>query len=143
MCPSERNQFGKPIGSFQAVKHHMANVAVRLEYAKAPVYRAAYAAANKLSTLAENVSHAKLVACEAANLAANAGGFQRDAIDYGLAISKNDRPAAEKIRVRFDKRLTEVHRLVLAALNIDLRTSEDPRATAINKALDRARKRLP
>jgi alkylation response protein AidB-like acyl-CoA dehydrogenase len=67
---SERQQFGKPIGSFQAVKHHMANVAVRLEYAKAPVYRAAYALANKLESAAHNVSHAKLVACEAASLAA-------------------------------------------------------------------------
>lgn len=67
---SDRKQFGKPIGSFQAVKHHMANVAVRLEYARAPVYRAAYAAANGLNSLSENVSHAKLAACEAANLAA-------------------------------------------------------------------------
>ncbi len=67
---SERHQFGKAIGSFQAVKHHMANVAVRVEYARAPVYRAAYAAANNLQRLSEYVSHAKLVACEAANLAA-------------------------------------------------------------------------
>jgi alkylation response protein AidB-like acyl-CoA dehydrogenase len=62
---SERNQFGKPIGSFQAVKHRMANVAVQLEYAKAPVAFAAYAIANDLSTVDKNVSHAKSVACEA------------------------------------------------------------------------------
>lgn len=67
---SERQQFGKPIGTFQAVKHHMANIAVRWEYAKAPVYRAAYAIAENLSTASTNASHAKLVACEAADLAA-------------------------------------------------------------------------
>ncbi|WP_116367420.1 acyl-CoA dehydrogenase family protein [Parahaliea mediterranea] len=66
---SERQQFGKVIGSFQAVKHHMANVAVRLEYAKAPVTRAAYALARGEAAQVA-VSHAKLVACEAANLAA-------------------------------------------------------------------------
>ena len=67
---SERQQFGKPIGSFQAVKHHLANVAVRLEYAKAPTHRAAYAIAQGQAVAAHAVSHAKLVACEAANLAA-------------------------------------------------------------------------
>jgi alkylation response protein AidB-like acyl-CoA dehydrogenase len=67
---SERQQFGQAIGSFQAVKHHMANVAVSLEYAKAPVHRAAYAIARGEDCAARAVSHAKLMACEAANLAA-------------------------------------------------------------------------
>lgn len=67
---SERHQFGKSIGSFQAVKHLMSNVAVRLEYAKAPVHRAAYAISQNLSSASKNVSHAKVVACEAGNLAA-------------------------------------------------------------------------
>ncbi|MCR9106063.1 MAG: acyl-CoA/acyl-ACP dehydrogenase [Gammaproteobacteria bacterium] len=67
---SERHQFGKAIGSFQAVKHHMANVAVSLEYAKAPVYRAAYAIAHAQDIAWHAVSHGKFAACEAANLAA-------------------------------------------------------------------------
>jgi len=67
---AERQQFGKPIGSFQAVKHHMSNVAVCLEYAKAPVHRAAYAVANGQDNAGRAVSHAKVVACEAAKLAA-------------------------------------------------------------------------
>lgn len=67
---ADRQQFGKPIGSFQAVKHLMANVAVRLEYARAPVHRAAYSLAAGELVSSRAVSHAKLMACEAANLAA-------------------------------------------------------------------------
>jgi alkylation response protein AidB-like acyl-CoA dehydrogenase len=67
---SERKQFGKPIGAFQAVKHHMATVAVRLEYARAPVYRAAWSLANGHADASRHASHAKLAACEAAALAA-------------------------------------------------------------------------
>jgi alkylation response protein AidB-like acyl-CoA dehydrogenase len=67
---ADRKQFGKPIGSFQAVKHHLANVAVKLEYAKAPVHRAAYAVAEDAASAGRHVAHAKLAACEAANLAA-------------------------------------------------------------------------
>jgi len=66
----DRQQFGQPIGAFQAVKHLMANVAVRLEYARTPVYRAADSLARGCPDAALHVSHAKLAACEAANLAA-------------------------------------------------------------------------
>jgi alkylation response protein AidB-like acyl-CoA dehydrogenase len=79
---SERQQFGKPIGSFQAVKHHMANVAVRLEYAKAPTHRAAYAIAMNQEIASHAVSHAKLVACEAANLAAKNSHQVHGAMGY-------------------------------------------------------------
>lgn len=67
---SERTQFGVAIGTFQAVKHRMANVAVPLEYSKATVARAAYAVAHNLSSVDENVSHAKSVACEASLIGA-------------------------------------------------------------------------
>ncbi|MEM8594837.1 MAG: acyl-CoA dehydrogenase family protein [Pseudomonadota bacterium] len=67
---ANRTQFGKPIGSFQAVKHRMANVACKLEYAKAPVYRAAYALCYGDARSPLYVAHAKLSACEAADLAA-------------------------------------------------------------------------
>jgi alkylation response protein AidB-like acyl-CoA dehydrogenase len=79
---SERQQFGKPVGSFQAVKHHMANVAVRLEYARAPTHRAAYAIAEGQPIAPHAVSHAKLVACEAANLAAKNGHQVHGAMGY-------------------------------------------------------------
>ncbi|MDH0301668.1 MULTISPECIES: acyl-CoA/acyl-ACP dehydrogenase [unclassified Pseudomonas] len=66
----ERKQFGKPIGSFQAVKHLMADVAVRIEFAKGPLYRAAHAVANGAADQALAVSHARLATSEAALLAA-------------------------------------------------------------------------
>ena len=66
----DRKQFGQAVGSFQAVQHLMANVAVKLEYAKAPVQRAASEVARGTLRAGVAVSHAKLVACEAAALAA-------------------------------------------------------------------------
>lgn len=66
----DRKQFGQAVGSFQAVQHLMANVAVKLEYAKAPVQRAASEVARGTPRAGVAVSHAKIVACEAAALAA-------------------------------------------------------------------------
>ncbi|MGB1139967.1 MAG: acyl-CoA dehydrogenase family protein [Halioglobus sp.] len=79
---AERKQFGQAIGAFQAVKHQMANVAVRLEYAKAPVHRAAYAVAHDQDIATHAVSHAKIVACEAANLAARNSHQAHGAMGY-------------------------------------------------------------
>ena len=66
----ERKQFGKPVGSFQAVKHLMANVAVQIEFAKPPLYRAAYAVAYGQAERDVLVAHARLACGEAALLAA-------------------------------------------------------------------------
>ncbi|WAG80256.1 acyl-CoA/acyl-ACP dehydrogenase [Metapseudomonas furukawaii] len=66
----ERKQFGKPVGSFQAVKHLMANVAVQIEFAKGPLYRAAHAVAHGLPEQDVQVSHARLACAEAALLGA-------------------------------------------------------------------------
>lgn len=67
---AQRKQFGKPVGSFQAVKHHLADVAVKIEFARPVVHRAAYALSRPDSRQSVLVSHAKLAAGEAALLAA-------------------------------------------------------------------------
>jgi len=79
---TERQQFGKPIGSYQAVKHLLANVAVRLEFARPVVYRAAFSVAHDTPSRAVDVSHAKLAASEAAVLAAKTVHQVHGAIGY-------------------------------------------------------------
>jgi len=46
----ERKQFGVPVGSFQAVKHHLANARIALEFARPLVYRAATTPDDKAAT---------------------------------------------------------------------------------------------
>jgi alkylation response protein AidB-like acyl-CoA dehydrogenase len=65
-----REQFGRPIGSFQAVKHLLADVQVKLTFARPVVYYAAYALVNGLPDRAVRVSHAKAAAGDAALLGA-------------------------------------------------------------------------
>ncbi len=82
----QREQFGVPIGSFQAVKHMLADVRVKLEYARSLVYRAAWSVARSAEqetpSRAVDVSMAKLAACEAA-LAAGRSSLQvHGAIGY-------------------------------------------------------------
>jgi alkylation response protein AidB-like acyl-CoA dehydrogenase len=62
---AQRKQFGKAIGSFQAVQHHLANIATRIEFAKPVLYRAFYALQHGEADLAVRISHAKLQCSEA------------------------------------------------------------------------------
>lgn len=65
----DRTQFGKPIGSYQAVKHLLATAQVKIEFAR-PVVHAAAAEFNAGSLAAKaRLAHAKIVAGEAADLA--------------------------------------------------------------------------
>jgi alkylation response protein AidB-like acyl-CoA dehydrogenase len=78
----ERTQFGQPIGSFQAVKHHMADARIALEFARPLVYRAAWALAEGESTRPADVSMAKAQASDAAVLAARQALQCHGAIGY-------------------------------------------------------------
>lgn len=78
----DRKQFGQAIGTFQAVQHLMANVAVKLEYAKAPAHRAAHDVARDSPRAAVSVSHAKIAATEAALLGARNGIQVHGAMGY-------------------------------------------------------------
>jgi alkylation response protein AidB-like acyl-CoA dehydrogenase len=79
---TQREQFGRPIGSFQAVKHQLASVQVWVEFARPVVYRAAWAVAHDAPARAVAVSHAKAAAAEAALQAARTALQVHGAIGY-------------------------------------------------------------
>ena len=78
----ERHQFGKPIGSFQAVKHKLADALLHVEFARPVVYRAAWSIANHEETKQRDVSMAKAMAGDAADGAARAALQTLGAIGY-------------------------------------------------------------
>jgi len=61
----ERVQFGRPIGSFQAIKHKCANLLIEAESAKSAAYYAGWAAAENVEELAVAAPLAKSYCCEA------------------------------------------------------------------------------
>jgi len=79
---TERRQFGVPIGSYQAVKHHLADALLALEHARPTVYRAAWSVARDLPTRARDVSTAKAMAGDAAGVAARVALQCHGAIGY-------------------------------------------------------------
>jgi hypothetical protein len=79
---NERSQFGKPIGSFQAVKHQLADALVRVEFARPVVYRAAWSLAEGDPDAGLHASMAKAMASEAATVAARTALQVHGAIGY-------------------------------------------------------------
>lgn len=78
----EREQFGRAIGSFQAVQHHLADAQLRLEFARPVVYRAAHAVARGEPDRPLHVSMAKAHAGDAADLAARTALQVHGAVGY-------------------------------------------------------------
>ncbi|HEX9236866.1 MAG TPA: acyl-CoA dehydrogenase family protein, partial [Actinomycetota bacterium] len=69
-------------GSYQAIKHLLANALVRLEFARPAVYRAAWSVATGARDRSRDVSMAKALASEAALLAARSSLQVHGAIGY-------------------------------------------------------------
>jgi alkylation response protein AidB-like acyl-CoA dehydrogenase len=77
-----RVQFGRPIGSFQAVKHQLADVLIQLELARPLLFGAAISLADESADAPRDVSAAKVACARAANLAGRAALQVHGAIGY-------------------------------------------------------------
>ncbi len=78
----ERIQFGQPVGSFQAVKHHLADVLIGLEFARPLLHAAAVALGAGADSAPSDVSAAKVACADAARRAARIGLQVHGAIGY-------------------------------------------------------------
>jgi alkylation response protein AidB-like acyl-CoA dehydrogenase len=79
---SVRTQFGRPVGTFQAVKHKLADVAIALEFARPLLDAAAAAIDGDAPTVPRDVSAAKVACADAAMQAARAALQIHGAIGY-------------------------------------------------------------
>ncbi|MFC4584490.1 acyl-CoA dehydrogenase family protein [Sphaerisporangium corydalis] len=77
-----RRQFGTAVGTFQAVKHQLADVAIGVDFAAPLVYAAAFAIDRDLPSADRDVSAAKAAAGEAADRAARVALQVHGAIGY-------------------------------------------------------------
>jgi alkylation response protein AidB-like acyl-CoA dehydrogenase len=78
----QRSQFGRIIGSYQAIKHKLADVHIAVELARPLVYAAALALAENSPDTPRDVSAAKAAASDAALLSARAALQTHGAIGY-------------------------------------------------------------
>jgi alkylation response protein AidB-like acyl-CoA dehydrogenase len=82
----QRRQFGKPIGSYQAIQHALASVQVKLEFARPVVYYAATRVCDPGLRAQAAVSHAKVAATDAADLAARTAMQVHGAMGYSWDV---------------------------------------------------------
>lgn len=78
----DRHQFGVPIGSFQAVKHHLSDAAMAVAFAEPLVHRAAWSLSVGDADAAVHVSMAKAQASDAARFVAAQALQVHGAIGY-------------------------------------------------------------
>ncbi|MFD3533853.1 acyl-CoA dehydrogenase family protein [Streptomyces sp. NPDC058664] len=78
----QRTQFGVPIGSFQAVKHRLADTLIALEFARPLLHSAALALARGADRSSAEVAAAKVTAGEAAYAAARTALQLHGAVGY-------------------------------------------------------------
>lgn len=78
----QRSQFGRLIGSYQAIKHGLADVHVAIELARPLVYGAALSLADGSADTARDVSAAKAAASDAALLSARSSLQTHGAIGF-------------------------------------------------------------
>ena len=78
----DREQFGRPIGSFQAIKHLLADALLQLELARPLTYRAAWSVAYDQPERSRDVSMAMVRASAAAQLASRTALQVHGAIGY-------------------------------------------------------------
>ncbi len=82
----ERIQFGKPLGANQAVKHMLATCQTKIEFARPVVYAAAAQIGQQDVFSRARISHAKLAALAAADLAARTAIQVHGAMGYSWEI---------------------------------------------------------
>ncbi len=78
----EREQYGRPIGVNQAVKHLLADALLKVEFAKPAVYRAAWSVAEGEPSRSRDVSMAKALASDAAYRTSRSAMQVHGAIGY-------------------------------------------------------------
>ncbi len=78
----QRSQFGRLIGSYQAIKHTLADVHIAVDLARPLVYGAALSLGDDAGTVARDVSAAKAAAADAALASARAALQTHGAIGY-------------------------------------------------------------
>lgn len=123
-----REQFGQPIGGFQAIKHHLATVAVKLEFARPLLWRAAWALEQGHARAALHVSHAKVAATDTAVLAAETAIQVHGAMGYTYEVDLHFwMKRGWALAGAWGDRAFHQHRLAAAVLDGDM--TLDPDAT--------------
>jgi alkylation response protein AidB-like acyl-CoA dehydrogenase len=82
----ERQQFGKPIGTYQAVKHHLASAQTKIEFARPVLHAAAASLGNHDLFSRARISQAKLACLEAADYASRASLQVHGAMGYSYEV---------------------------------------------------------